>query len=169
LFNYLPLDRLLNALQKWFRGTDTGSSIDKEFAHLKSTEDFCSFWGFKMETHFVTTTDGYILGLHRLPHPRSNPNSRSKEHPKSSETKPVVLLWHGFLMCSEVFVCSPDPHLSLAFTLAQAGYDVWLGNSRGNKYSCKHRAFKPSMTEFWDFSLDQIAQLDGTFHPQLNV
>lgn len=70
-------------------------------------------------------------------------------------------------MCSEVWVCNPDHVECLAFTLAEAGYDVWLGililllgNTRGNKYSCKHRSLKPSMESFWDFSMDELARHD---------
>ncbi len=77
-----------------------------------------------------------------------------------SKSRPVVLLWHGFLMCSEVWVSTPDFNESLALTLAEAGYDVWLGNTRGNKYSCKHRKHKPSEENFWDFSMDQLALFD---------
>ncbi|KAJ3016652.1 cholesterol esterase [Thoreauomyces humboldtii] len=63
-------------------------------------------------------------------------------------------------MNSEVWVCTPDPKLSLAYTLAEAGYDVWLGNTRGNKYSCKHRNLKPTDEAFWDFSMDHLALYD---------
>ncbi|KAJ3164652.1 cholesterol esterase [Irineochytrium annulatum] len=78
----------------------------------------------------------------------------------SPSARPVVLLWHGFMMCSEVWVCLPNPSQNLAFMLADAGYDVWLGNTRGNKYSCKHRSFKPTEEAFWDFSIDHLALHD---------
>ncbi|KAF9168088.1 cholesterol esterase [Actinomortierella ambigua] len=74
--------------------------------------------------------------------------------------KPVVLLYHGFMMCSEVWLCNLDEERNLAFVLAEAGYDVWLGNARGNKYSLKHMFTKPHEQKFWDFSMDELAMFD---------
>lgn len=41
-----------------------------------------------------------------------------------------------------------------AFVASRAGYDVWLGNSRGNTYSRAHVSLDPDHNEkkFWDFS-----------------
>ncbi|KAI9000219.1 Alpha/Beta hydrolase protein [Gaertneriomyces semiglobifer] len=149
-------------------------SHEKLMETFTSTEEFVRFWGFPFQHHYVTTKDGYILALHRIPSSRTahrehldakararragdaSPNPRHQQ----DNSRPVVLLWHGFLMCSEIWVCSPDIKLSLAFTLADAGYDVWLGNTRGNKYSCKHRSLKPTEEAFWDFSMDHLALYD---------
>ena len=48
----------------------------------------------------------------------------------------------------------------MALTLHAAGYDVWLANTRGNKYSCKHAQKPHDSHAFWDFSLDQYALVD---------
>jgi hypothetical protein len=38
-----------------------------------------------------------------------------------------------------------------AYLLSDAGYDVWLGNARGNVYSTKHEILSPSSSKFWAF------------------
>ena len=40
-----------------------------------------------------------------------------------------------------------------AFIAAEAGYDVWLPNARGNKYGMAHTQYDPNRDkEFWDHS-----------------
>jgi len=48
-----------------------------------------------------------------------------------------------------------------AFVLAEAGYDVWMGNSRGNKYSRKHAHLDPDWNDsFWHYSFDEMGEYD---------
>jgi len=60
-------------------------------------------------------------------------------------------------MNSEVWVCITEEERCLPFTLASQGYDVWLGNNRGNKYSKKSTKFSPTSARFWNFSMDEFA------------
>lgn len=46
------------------------------------------------------------------------------------------------------------------FLLTLKGYDVWMGNCRGNRYSTAHRTLDPVNEDFWRFSWDEIGQFD---------
>ncbi|XP_074763516.1 lysosomal acid lipase/cholesteryl ester hydrolase isoform X5 [Athene noctua] len=75
-----------------------------------------TFRGYPSEEYEVTTEDGYILSINRIPYGR-----KGREN---------------------------------------AGYDVWLGNSRGNTWSRKHTHFTVKQEEFWVFSFDEMAKYD---------
>jgi hypothetical protein len=42
-----------------------------------------------------------------------------------------------------------SPDVAPAFVLAKNGYDVWLGNNRGNKFSQNHTTLDPKQKKFW--------------------
>lgn len=104
--------------------------------------------GYPAETHTLTTEDCYILEMHRIPQGQNK-----------KENRPPVLLLHGILGSSADWVMA-SPSQSLGFILADAGYDVWLGNMRGNTYSRGHCTLSPDEVEFWDFSFDHVGQYD---------
>lgn len=124
--------------------------------------------GYASEEYQVTTEDGYILAVFRL----YNKNL-SKDKLKSP-----VFLQHGFAINSASFVNTGKKSLGtnihiitfnnlrkpfksiLAFLLADAGYDVWLGNFRGSFYSREHVSYKASQSEYWDFTRDELGIYD---------
>lgn len=115
--------------------------------------------GFDVEKHSVETEDGYILSVHRI----INPDISSKV-----QLKPVIVQ-HGLFGSSSDF-CINSPFLrtnnskygdTIAFSLAiTQRYDVWLGNSRGNRYSLRHKNHSYDSREFWNFSWDHMATKD---------
>ncbi len=50
--------------------------------------------------------------------------------------------------------------MSVAYQLSQRGYDVWLGNNRGNKHSITHTYLNSKNKDFWDFSFHEMGLLD---------
>ncbi|KAI9484135.1 MAG: Alpha/Beta hydrolase protein [Benjaminiella poitrasii] len=138
------------------------------------------------EQHLVRTQDDYLLCVHRIPdlkvqrQPPTVKRDKEYEARKGVEVidnldefmkqkvptnigrhgKPVVLLYHGFLMSSEVWVSNVEEYKNLPYILASRGYDVWLGNARGNKYSQYHVNLSPRHQPFWNFSLNEFAMRD---------
>ncbi|PAA70176.1 hypothetical protein BOX15_Mlig031964g1 [Macrostomum lignano] len=118
--------------------------IDPEV--FQTIEQVISDKGFKVKSYNVTTADGYILGVQRI-------MPAIQRHPTP------VLLVHGLLDSGFTWV-SNLANQSLAYRLSEAGYDVWLGNVRGNTYSKAHVRLSPHQLEFWKFSWDQMAEFD---------
>lgn len=44
--------------------------------------------------------------------------------------------------------------------LADLGYDVWMGNVRGNRYSKQHRWLVTDSKKFWKFSFHEMGKYD---------
>lgn len=121
-----------------------------EMLNAETIHDMVSLFGYEIESRIVTTKDSYLLSLHRL---KGGP---SKRVPNGK----VVYLHHGLLMCSEVWVTMLEKYQNLPFILYDLGYDVWMGNNRGNKYSQKHLYYDVHSTKFWNFSIDEFALFD---------
>ena len=106
--------------------------------------------GFIFEEYEVVTEDGYILMLHRI---RENTTS------SDSDQKPIVLLQHGIEDASIQWVIN-DVDKAPAFMLSRSGFDVWLGNNRGNTYGLRHVNLTKDQKEFWDFDFEQMGLYD---------
>ena len=53
-----------------------------------------------------------------------------------------------------------DSEKANAFILARAGYDVWMGNNRGNRYSNMHLTLNNEDREYWDFYQEDMGLKD---------
>ena len=104
---------------------------------------------YPFEVHSVTTEDGHILQVFRI----------QARGTKIVAGKPVVFLQHGLLDSADNWVIN-TPERSLGLVLADRGYDVWLGNSRGNKYSLASTNQKTKAKDFWAYSFQQMGRYD---------
>jgi len=118
-------------------------------AHIQFME-YVTCYRYPVEAHVVVTDDDYELTIFRI----------QAKNTTITSGKPVVLLWHGLLDSADNWV-SNDEHIAPGFILANQGYDVWFGNSRGTKYSLGHRQFDyTNSQEFWDFSWMEMSEKD---------
>lgn len=54
-----------------------------------------------------------------------------------------------------------NKHFFTAFKLADEGYDVWIGNFRGNEYSRNHTKLNPDTdSTFWNFTFHEMGVYD---------
>ncbi|XP_070610304.1 lipase member M-like [Erythrolamprus reginae] len=109
------------------------------------------YQGYQVEEYEIATSDGYILTLNRIPHGR-------KQH-GSISGKPAVLLQHGLCLEGRIWVANA-PNESLGFMLADSGYDVWIGNNRGNSWSRKHQHLTIKQDQYHAYSFDEMARYD---------
>ena len=145
--------------------------------------------GLECETFSVQTEDGFIISLFHIYDPRtgsaSSPSRRAEDAPvcfpkpfESSSTqsstspqenedkaevphsrKYPVLLIHGLLQSAGAYCANDDS--SLAFLLAKAGFDVWLGNNRcGFDPSSAHTLLHPSDPRMWNWNIRQMGVMD---------
>ncbi|XP_041969049.1 lipase 1-like [Aricia agestis] len=122
---------------------------------LLSTPELVAAAGYPVERHRVTTDDGYILQAHRIPAGKRAARKSSLDSPKM---KKAILIGHGLLGSSGDFVIM-GPERSLAYLLADAGYDVWLANFRGTVYS-SHENYTKNDCRFWEFSFHEHGKYD---------
>ncbi|XP_055845213.1 lipase 3-like [Episyrphus balteatus] len=119
---------------------------------LYTTAQRIAGYNYPVESHEVVTSDGYILTMFRIPY-------SPKEHKNDTYSRPVFLLQHGLSTSSDSFILN-GPDNALAYLLADAGYDVWMGNHRGNVYSRKHVKLSPEKSKFWQFTWHELGILD---------
>jgi len=137
------------ALYKEFSGLRL-NSIDPE-AYM-NVEEIIRYHGYPVEVYEVETADGYIITMQRIPGGKNLTSTPGKP-------KKPVLVQHGVVSSAAVWVTN-TPDKNFPYILAEEGYDVWLGNTRGTRYGKKHIHLTPDQEEFWAFSFDEIAKFD---------
>uniref|UniRef100_A0A9I9DGZ3 Partial AB-hydrolase lipase domain-containing protein n=1 Tax=Cucumis melo TaxID=3656 RepID=A0A9I9DGZ3_CUCME len=84
--------------------------------------------GYPCAEHKIQTKDGFLLGLQRV-------SSRNGDLEK--QKGPPILLLHGLFMAGDGWFLN-SARQSLGFILPDNGFDVWIGNVRGTRWSHGH-------------------------------
>lgn len=127
---------------------------------------------YPVEVHYVQTSDGFKLRLHRIPagvrklNYEISTDSDSKEsnwtiHQNESSVSQLepIFLMHG-LFCAATMWVAEGSDKSLGFMLADAGYDVWMLSARATSFSATHKHLDPQSKKYWDYSWHEIGYYD---------
>ncbi|KAI8433087.1 hypothetical protein MSG28_013945 [Choristoneura fumiferana] len=122
--------------------------ISKEANKGTGFVELATKYGYKSESHVVTTEDGYVLTIHRIP-PAAH----------CAKKTPLFLL-PNIHMTSAGFLGIAEQ--SPGFLLSDDCYDVWFGNYRGNIYGQDHVRLNPAKNaQFWEFSFHESGVYDA--------
>jgi len=109
--------------------------------------------GYPAEEHVAETSDGFLLRIQRIPYGRNgqkNPNVK----------RPVVFLQHGLLDSAATWIVNA-PNEGLGYILADAGFDVFLGNARGNTWSSQNTKYSSNEPVYWNLiDFDNMIKID---------
>lgn len=124
---------------------------------------------------FTSSFNFIISADANLDRPRFNPNDLHRTIPLSNVPRTHDLFsWDSMLESFNDMTFAKlgltqsssrlnAPHISdsLAIELANQGYDVWMGNSRGSTYSLNHTKYDYKTDwRYWDFSFHEIGLYD---------
>ena len=95
--------------------------------------------------------------------------SKAKSTDIDIVNKPVALLQHGILDTGVLWVINGKE--SLGMKLVNAGFDVWINNTRGNRYSTEHQFLdidnesdveyiKQQRQRYYEFSFHEMGMYD---------
>ena len=71
----------------------------------------------------------------------------------------MVFMQHGVIDSADCWIMN-YANVTPAFQMVRAGYDVWLGNNRGTKYSKGHTTLSTKDKAYWQFSWTELGKFD---------
>ncbi|PVH63963.1 hypothetical protein PAHAL_2G147000 [Panicum hallii] len=101
-------------------------------------------------TLYVQTDDGFLLSVQHIPHGKNR---------VADNAGPPVFLQHGLFQGGDTWFINSNEQ-SLGYILADNGFDVWIGNVRGTRWSKGHSTLSVHDKLFWDWSWQDLAEYD---------
>lgn len=149
LFRSLIRFQFGNAAKHLMRGLSLfkpQNFLSKKGIDQRTQGEIIQDFGYPYENHQVTTDDGYILSLDRIPREDSNK---------------VIFFQHGIMDSSYTWIATEQAH-SMALQAYDQGFDVFMGNFRGFAHSLKHKdpQIQNNPSKFWDYSFNEHAFCD---------
>ena len=111
---------------------------------------------YQVKNYTVTTVDGYILQMFRV---RLTATELAKLSPSlQANAKRPMLIQHGLFDDSTSMI--QNEQNSFGMYMIQKGFDVWLGNNRGSKFSTQHLNDQISHKDYYSYSFMQMGLYD---------
>ena len=131
-----------------FIGAEPPEGIYPDYPDMKEAMEA---FGYDWEAHNVETEDGWYLTTFRI---------AGINGVKTQSDKPPILILHGS-GGSAMGWLEDGVGPSLPGSLAERGYDVWMGNQRGTRYSNKNRRDGEwSLKERWSWTYADMGLYD---------
>ncbi|CAL5080289.1 unnamed protein product [Urochloa decumbens] len=106
--------------------------------------------GYPCTEHTVKTDDGFLLSVQHIPRGKNG---------VTDNAGPPVFLQHGLFQGGDTWFINSNEQ-SLGYILADNGFDVWIGNVRGTRWSKGHSTLSVHDKLFWDWSWQDLAEYD---------
>ncbi|ODM93308.1 Lipase member K [Orchesella cincta] len=136
--------------QQCFQSVSEGPGPSKAYINLNTVEEI-NYRGYDARTYTILSKDGYYTAVYRISGGKNSPPRKGKKS---------VLIFHGYGASAKSWIIQPGSR-NLAFTLVDAGYEVWLGNMRGTTPSKNHTHLNADKDlEYWKFGVESMSTLD---------
>lgn len=127
---------------------------------IPTFQEFVRELGYPLEKHVYKTKDGCLNTVFRIPGKKGTKAASTGD----AQQKPVVIYQHGLTDSCAGIIC--DEEKSIGLRLVEEGYDLWLNNSRCNKFSQDHQLIdlnnctKEEKESYYNISFDEMAEFD---------
>ncbi|XP_072140840.1 lipase member M-like [Dermacentor andersoni] len=122
-----------------------------------TTCELIRYFDYPCEISYVTTDDGYVLEVNRVPHGFQG-NATAEQEQNGTRRHPVLFV-PPLLSGSDVWFLN-YPSQAPGFLFVDAGFDVWSMNSRDAERYSNHTTLSKNNPEYWKYSFNEMGRYD---------